>query len=290
MLNIFRNRTAVITGAASGIGLACARRCADLGMNLVLADIESARLAQSVAEFEARQTPVIGVLTDTMRKSSIEALFREATGRFGNIHLLFNNAGVVNGGTAAPVWDIPDVDWDWVLGVNLHGVRYGIQAFVPHMIGHGEDGHVINTASIAAFLPGGGPYGVSKYGVVLLSEGLSHGLRARSARIGVSVLCPGWVNTRIADAERNRPDALQSAGNGAGASLPIGTALSAGKSPDEIARVVFEAIETDRFYILPHAGWDDVVTRHAAAIVARGPAFALDTQTILARREQGIDV
>ncbi|MFM7121417.1 MAG: SDR family NAD(P)-dependent oxidoreductase [Gammaproteobacteria bacterium] len=290
MLTDFRGKTAVITGAASGIGLACARRCADAGMNLVLADIESGRLGASVAEFESRQTPVIGVLTDTMRKAAIEQLFHEATARFGNIHLLFNNAGVVNGGAPLPVWEIPDVDWDWVLGVNLHGVRFGLQTFVPHMLAHGEDGHIVNTASIAAFLPGGGPYGVSKYGVVLLSEGLSQGLRARQARIGASVLCPGWVNTRIAEAERNRPDALHSAGDRANAGLPIGTALTEGKTPEEIARVVFEAIESDRFYVLPHTGWDDVVTRHAAAIVARGPAFTQDTQSILARRDQGIDV
>jgi NAD(P)-dependent dehydrogenase (short-subunit alcohol dehydrogenase family) len=286
----FQGATAVITGGASGIGLAYARRCASLGMNLVLADIESQSLQKAVQHFEERQTKVIGVITDTMRKQSVEELFKEATSRFGNIHLLFNNAGVVNGGAPVPVWEIPDVDWDWVLGVNLHGVRYGIQTFVPHMIAHGEPGHVVNTASIAAFIPGGGPYGVSKYGVILMSEGLRHGLKARNSKIGASVLCPGWVNTRIAEAERNRPGTLSSQKNPDGAGLPIGTALSEGKSPDAIAEIVFDAIENDRFYILPHAGWDDVVTGHAAAIVARGDAFVLDTQAILARRTQGMDV
>ncbi|HAR31083.1 MAG TPA: hypothetical protein DCR65_06125 [Gammaproteobacteria bacterium] len=290
VLREFNGRTAVITGGASGIGLAYARRCASLGMNLVLADIEASALQSATSWFEERQVPVVGVITDTMRKSAIESLYQEATARFGNIHLLFNNAGVVNGGAPAPVWEIPDVDWDWVLGVNLHGVRYGLQTFVPHMIAHGEPGHIVNTASIAAFIPGGGPYGVSKFGVILMSEALSHGLRARQSRIGASVLCPGWVNTRIAEAERNRPGALASVRNPDGTGLPIGTALSDGKSPDAIAEIVFQAIENDRFYVLPHAGWDDVVTGHAAAVVARGDAFVLDTQTVLARRSKGIDV
>ena len=290
MLNDFNGRTAVITGGASGIGLAYARKCAALGMNLVLADIEANALKQAVTFFEDRQTPVLGVITDTMRKAAIESLFKDATSRFGNIHLLFNNAGVVNGGAPVPMWEIPDVDWDWVMGVNLHGVRWGIQTFVPHMLGHGEPGHVVNTASIAAFIPAGGPYGVSKYGVILMSEGLRHGLKARNANIGTSVLCPGWVNTKIAEAERNRPGTLANQGNPQGAGLPIGTALSEGKSPDDIADIVFAAIRNDTFYVLPHAGWDDVVTGHAAAIVARGDAFVLDTQAILARRAQGIDV
>ncbi len=290
MLRDFNGRTAVITGGASGIGLAYARKCAALGMNLVLADIEASALKQAVTHFEDRQTPVIGVLTDTMRKASIETLFKDATSRFGNIHLLFNNAGVVNGGTPVPMWEVPDVDWDWVMGVNLHGVRWGIQTFVPHMLEHGEPGHVVNTASIAAFIPGGGPYGVSKYGVILMSEGLRHGLKARNALVGASVLCPGWVNTKIAEAERNRPGMLANQNNAQGSGLPIGTALSEGKSPDDIADIVFAAIENDTFYILPHAGWDDVVTGHAAAIVARGDAFVLDTQAILARRARGIDV
>jgi NAD(P)-dependent dehydrogenase (short-subunit alcohol dehydrogenase family) len=286
----FQGATAVITGGASGIGLAYARKCATLGMNLVLADIEAGALQAAVAWFEERQVPVLGVITDTMRKQSVQALFDDAVRRFDRIHLLFNNAGVVNGGPPVPVWESPDVDWDWVLGVNLHGVRYGIQTFVPHMLAHGEPGHVVNTASIAAFIPGGGPYGVSKYGVLLLSEALRFDLKARNARIGASVLCPGWVNTKIAEAERNRPGALASARNPGGAGLPIGTALSEGKSPDAVADLVFDAIENDRFYILPHAGWDDVVTGHAAAIVARGDAFQFDMQSVLARRARGLDV
>jgi NAD(P)-dependent dehydrogenase (short-subunit alcohol dehydrogenase family) len=289
-MKVTRGATAVITGGASGIGLALARRCAAAGVNLVLADIETTALEQAVVWFEGRQHPVLGVVTDTRRKAAVENLLAEATARFGNVHLLFNNAGVVNGGPPLPIWEVPDADWDWVLGVNLHGVRYGIAAFVPHMLGHGEPAHVVNTASIAAFLPGGGPYGVSKHGVVLVSEALAHGLRAADAAIGVSVLCPGWVDTRIAEAERNRPGELASGRNPGNAGLDVGAALKQGKSPDAVAEAVFDAIAKDQFYVLPHAGWDDVVTGHAAAIVARGAAYQLDTQTILARRAQGTDV
>jgi NAD(P)-dependent dehydrogenase (short-subunit alcohol dehydrogenase family) len=286
----FTGTTAVITGGASGIGLALARQCAKLGINIVLADIETDALARAVSWFEDRQHPVLGVVTDTMRKDSLDGLLRDAVSRFGKVHLLFNNAGVVNGGVPVPIWEQADQDWDWVLGVNLHGVRHGLKTFVPHMLAHGEPGHIVNTASIAAFIPGGGPYGVSKYGVVLMSEALRHDLKSMGAKIGASVLCPGWVDTRIAEAERNRPGFLASARNPAGAGLSIGTALKEHKSPDAIAEIVFEAVGADRFYILPHAGWDDVVTGHAGAIVARGDAFALDTQTILARRAEGIDV
>jgi NAD(P)-dependent dehydrogenase (short-subunit alcohol dehydrogenase family) len=289
-MRISAGTTAVITGGASGIGLALARQCMTQGVNVVLADVEAGALEQAVGWFEARQHPVLGVVTDVMRKAALETLLAEATARFGKVHLLFNNAGVVNGGPPVPIWEVPDADWEWVLGVNLHGVRYGIATFVPHMLGHGEPAHVVNTASIAAFLPGGGPYGVSKHGVVLISEALAQGLKAADAAIGVSVLCPGWVDTRIAEAERNRPGGLTSSRDPGSVGLDVGEALKQGKSPDTVAEEVFRAIATDRFYVLPHAGWDDVVTGHAAAVVARGPAFALDTQTILARRARGIDV
>ena len=155
----FTGTTAVITGGASGIGLACARHCATLGINVVLADIETDALARAVSWFEDRQHPVLGVVADTMRKDSMAALLGDAISRFGKVHLLFNNAGVVNGGAPVPIWEQADQDWDWVLGVNLHGVRYGLRTFVPHMLEHGEPGHIVNTASIAAFIPGGAGMG-----------------------------------------------------------------------------------------------------------------------------------
>lgn len=286
----FEGRTAVITGGASGMGLAFAKRFAEARMNVVLADIEENALQSAVTYFEERQQPVLGVVTDTMRRDSIANLLAESTARFGKMHVLCNNAGVVNGGPPTPIWKLPDVDWDWVMGVNLYGVLYGLQTFVPHMLEHGEPGHIVNTASVAAFMPGGGPYGVSKYGVVLLSEALQGDLKSAQSEINASVLVPGWVNTRIDEAERNRPGDLANARNPDGVGLQIGDTLTQGMAPETVAEMVFDAIENERFYILPHPGWDDVVTSHAQAVVARQGPYVLDMADLMDKRAKGIDV
>lgn len=286
----FQGKTAVITGGAGGMGFAFAKKFADARMNVVLADIEESALQSAVSYFEERQQPVLGVVTDTMRRESIDQLLEQTLAEFGKVHVLCNNAGVVNGGPPTPIWELPDVDWDWVMGVNFYGVLYGLQTFIPHMLEHGESGHVVNTASIAAFIPGGGPYGVSKYGVIHLSEALQRDLTTADSKIGASVLCPGWVNTRIDEAERNRPGDLANARNPSGTGLEIGSTLTEGMSPESVADIVFDAIENDRFYILPHPGWDDVVTNHAQAIVARQGPFELDMMDLMAKRAEGIDV
>lgn len=286
----FTDTTAVITGGASGMGLAFAKRFAEARMNVVLADIEEAALQSAVSYFEDRQQPVLGVVTDTMRRDSVAALLQAAIERFGKVHVLCNNAGVVNGGPPTPIWELPDVDWDWVMGVNFYGVLYGIQTFLPHMLAHGEPGHVVNTASVAAFLPGGGPYGVSKYGVIHLSEALQRDLAALESAVGASVLVPGWVNTRIDEAERNRPGGLANANNPQGMGLQLGDTLTAGMAPEKVADMVFDAIVSRQFYILPHPGWDDVVLGHAQAIVARGAPFEADMQGLYDKRAKGIDV
>ena len=289
-MDSFEGKTAVITGGASGIGFALANQAADRQMNVVLADIEEAALQKAVVHFEERQTPVIGVKADTRQKDSLENVFQEATSKFGNIHLLFNNAGVVNAGNQTPIWELPDADWSWVMGVNFYGVLYGLQTFVPHMINHGELGHIVNTASIAAFIPGGGPYGVSKYGVISLSEQLAFDLETAGGKIGASVLCPGWVNTKIGDAERNRPGELKSEANPDGAGLGIEALLAGSKSPDDLAAHVFEAIEQSNFYIFPHSGWDYLVTDHAEAMVARGGPYQFDIVAHIASRADGKEV
>lgn len=286
----FAGKTAVITGGASGIGLALANAAADRQMNVVLADIEEAALSQAVQHFEERQCPVLGVITDTRQKTAIEKLLAETTEKFGNVHLLFNNAGVVNYGGGTPIWDLPDADWSWVMGVNFFGVLNGIQTFVPHMIAHGEEGHVVNTASIAAFIPGGGPYGVSKYGVVTLSEALAQDLETAGSNIGASVLCPGWVNTKIGDAERNRPGDLPSDVNPSGQGLGIGDLLAQSKSPEELAAQVFDAVENDRFYILPHSGWDYMLRAHTDAMLARGRVYQFNLQDHVATRSNGEEI
>ena len=286
----FQGKTAVITGGAGGMGLAFAKKFAQARMNVVLADIEEAALQEAVSYFEERQQPVLGVVTDTMRRDSIEALLAESIAEFSKVHVLCNNAGVVNGGPPTPIWALPDVDWEWVMGVNFYGVLYGLQTFVPHMLEHGEAGHIVNTASIAAFIPGGGPYGVSKYGVIHLSEALHRDLAGLNSELSASVLIPGWVNTRIDDAERNRPGGLANTNNPNSVGLEIGDTLTEGMAPEAVAEMVYDAVENDRFYILPHPGWDDVVTNHAQAVVARGAPYNLDMMDLMAKRAQGIDV
>ena len=284
----FKGKTAVITGGASGIGFALANQAALRQMNVVLADIETEALEHAIAHFEDRQVPVLGVETDTRMRESIDNLFNQATARFGNVHLLFNNAGVVNGGGPMPVWELPDEDWDWVMGVNFYGVLHGVRAFTPHMVAHGESGHIVNTASIAAFIPGSGPYGVSKHGVVILSEALARDL-AETA-IGASVVCPGWVNTNISDAERNRPDGLKSRANPDGQGLGLNALLGASKSPEALAGIVFDAIENDNFYIFPHPGWDYMLRDHTAAMLARSSVYQFDMEAHVATREAGEDI
>jgi NAD(P)-dependent dehydrogenase (short-subunit alcohol dehydrogenase family) len=286
----FAGKTAVVTGAASGIGRALAQRFVDARMQVVLADIEKDALDRAVRELEERQHRVIGVVTDTMRKESVNALAERAIAAFGKVHVLCNNAGIaaMRGGIK-PVWETSDTDWQWTMGVNFWGVLYGLQAFVPHMVGHGESGHIVNTASLAGLMPGGGPYGVSKHGVLALTESLDRDLKDRNARIGASVLCPGFVNTNIFNAERNRPAALSDKGaNVASEFTEAGRAMLAmGKQPAEVADIVFKSIEEERFYILPHPAWDEFVRSRVEHVLARGAPVQLDINDVMRRRAAG---
>jgi NAD(P)-dependent dehydrogenase (short-subunit alcohol dehydrogenase family) len=283
----FEGKTAVVTGAASGIGLALAERFAAARMNVVLADIERDALDRAVRSLEQRQHRVTGVVVNTMLEASVRDLAERAIAEFGKVHVLCNNAGVASGGEAGrAVWEIPDADWDWVMGVNFNGVLYGLRAFLPHMLGHGESGHVVNTASLAGLLPGGGPYSVSKHGVLALTEGLHRDLRLRNAAIGASVLCPGLVNTHIYDAERNRPGGSVRSEENAGAQQ-MKAMLATGKQPAEVAEVVFGAIREERFYILPHPAWDDYVRARVEHVLARSTPFTIDFEDMARRRAAG---
>src|SRR6266487_768551 len=199
----FQDKVAVVTGAASGIGRALADSSAALGMKVVLADVEERALKQAEEELQARGAEVVALRTDVSVEASVEALARLAFSTYRAVHLLFNNAGMT---LDTPLLESTLADWQWVLGVNLWGVIYGIHSFVPRMLAQGSEGHIVNTASAAGLIShaGRGSYNVSKHGVVALSETLALELAAQKAALKASVLCPGLVNTRITDAERNR--------------------------------------------------------------------------------------
>ena len=197
---------AVVTGAASGIGLATAHRFAAEGIRLVLADVEADALAAAEAAIKATGVEVLAVQTDVASPEAVDRLADAAFGTFGRVHVVFNNAGVA--ATAATLrlraWEETLADWDWTMSINLMGVVHGVRSFVPRMLEGGDEGHIVNTASIAGLATAANPYNVSKHGVVCLTEGIYRDLREMGARLSASVVCPGLINTNILDAERNR--------------------------------------------------------------------------------------
>src|SRR5262249_34655069 len=197
----FEDRVAVVTGAGSGIGRALAKHAADEGMRVVIADVELNALEETAAEVETAGAEVLVVPTDVSRADQVDALARLTYERFGAVHLLCNNAGVFQAGIT---WQRELSDWQWVMGVNFWGVLHGIRAFVPHMLDGGDEGHVVNTSSLAGLITGAysAPYIASKFAVLALTECLAHDLRAAGARIGASALVPGLVDTKIAYSTR----------------------------------------------------------------------------------------
>jgi len=253
----FAGKVAVVTGGASGIGRAMAGRFAAEGMRVVLADIEQVALDRAVAELTAGGAVAAGLRTDVSRAGDVEALAQFALDRFGAVHIACNNAGVGMGGSA---WQMTVKDWEWMLGVNLWGVIHGIRAFVPVMLAQGDECHIVNTASGAGLhvRPFLGMYAATKHAVVALSEALYHELKLTGAKVGVSVLCPAVVNTRIGESERNRPAALANEGEAANPAQMAAmeqafrAALAAGMPPEQVAEAVLEAVREERFYILTH--------------------------------------
>lgn len=262
MLQELQNRVAVVTGAGSGIGLGMARAFAAEGMRVVVADIEDAPREAAVKALAESGAQAIGVHCDVAERASVEAVRDAALSAFGAVHVVCNNAGVA-GGQPAPIWAAPQEDWDWVLGVNLMGVVYGVQTFVPVMLEQGEGGHVVNTASLAGLINGAGIYGVSKQACVGLTESLWRELQETGSGVGASVLCPGWVRTRIMESDRNRKEAPRES-----AEIPADVAaraeivkglIQAGQDPDDVGRTVARAIQDDTFYILTHPHWNNVI-------------------------------
>jgi len=250
---IAAGHVAVVTGAASGIGFALSERFCQEGMRVVMADVEEPALAEAADLLASRGAEVLPVPTDVARPEQMDRLRDRALEAFGGVHVLCNNAGVV--GELLPVWEVSQSDWDWVLGVNLWGVINGIRSFVPTLLRQ-DAAHVVNTASMAGLIPSGlGPYDVTKHGVVALSEDLYFGLRQRGAQVGVSVLCPGFVRTRIVDADRNRPGGLGEVDPSTAAVREMLRQLQdAGMEPAEVAAQVVAAVHSGRFYVLTHPG------------------------------------
>ena len=252
-------KVALVTGAASGIGLALAKRFAQEGMKLVLADIEEAPLAAAAAAIRADGARAVAVRTDVMQETEVKRMAQAAFDAYGNVHILCNNAGVGGAFGVDGVWNRTREDWEWVLGVNFWGVVHGVRHFVPRMIAKGEAGHVVNTASAAGFVSGvtGAPYTVSKFGVVALSEHLYKDLQVHQSKLSASVLCPGWVDTNIIDSARNRPaalapkDAPEPSAQAQERHEAVRAFLKSGFRPEAIAEQVVDAIRNDRFYVLP---------------------------------------
>lgn len=257
----FHDKVAVITGAASGMGRAFAERFAREGMKVVLADIEQAPLDQAVAELRAQNYEVLGVRTDVIRLDAVEELARRTLETHGKVHLVCNNAGV-EGYLDGALWEATGKDWDWTFGVNFQGVVNGVRTFLPIMLAQDDEGYMVNTASATSLVRASNMYAITKHAVRALSETLYGQLKQRGARVGISVLCPGVVNTQLFAGERNRPAEMRDPlPDGPRPSDPIRHAWFAraaeANTPAEVAEMLVQAIREERFYAYTDHEWDD---------------------------------
>lgn len=268
-----QGRVAVITGAASGLGLAMSNRFAHAGMKVVLADIQAGPLEAAVRELRAAGNDATGVVTDVTDAGAVNHLAATAFDAHGAVHVLCNNAGVVK---RARVWELTLDDWNWVLGVDFWSVVHGLRAFVPRMLGQAEGGHIVNTSSMAGLLPmpNLGAYAAAKSAVLALSLSLQTEFDQLGSSLAVSVLCPGFIATGITNSARNRPAAL--ADEAPAPAVPRTTAGAvATMTTADVAEQVVEAIIANRFWILTHDKYRTVIQQHAAGIgTAARPAPA----------------
>ncbi len=255
----FDGKVAVITGGASGMGRAFADRFGAQGCRIVIADVEDSALESAVAELQQAGVEATGVKTDVSKAKEMDALGAKVMDEFGQVNLLFNNAGVGGGGAME---DLALEDWEWILGVNLWGVIHGLRVFYPHMLAHG-DGHIVNTASIAGMTsyPNMAPYNASKHAVVTISETIYAELAERKSSLGISCLCPGIVRTNIINSERNRPEHLtrpfippEPTVDSEGRLELMAEIYTNAVKPPEVAELVFQAVVNNQFYI-----WTDPV-------------------------------
>ena len=283
----FEGQVAVVTGGASGIGRAMAQAFVAKGMKVVLADIEPGPLEETAQALRHDGGDVFAVTADVSRAADVERIGEAAIDVFGALHVACNNAGVGGGGAT---WDVDLSTWEWVLGVNLMGVVHGLRSFTPRIIDSGG-GHIVNTASMAgltspAFMS---PYNVSKHAVVTMSESMYVELQMLHPEVGISVLCPGWVRTRIAESDRNQPEAVAAAqaavdeataapGQVSGEQLKgmIDAFVAEGLQPAAVADMVVDAIEHRRFYILTHPEWQSMVRDRVDRMLSgEDPSMAL---------------
>lgn len=275
----FKSKTVVITGAASGIGRALSLRFAAEGMNLVLADIEEAPLAKVESEIRANGVKTLSVVMDVSKAEQVESLAQKSYDTFGAVHIVCNNAGVFRDSLT---WQTPLEDWKWIMGVNLWGVIHGIRSFVPRMIEQNTEGHILNTASINGFIfsPLQSVYQATKFAVVSISESLYHELNMMQSKLKVSVLCPGWVKTKIWEAGRNRPNNLggESFVSAYAPNLPPMLAsmeqekvkaIDQAPLPEDVAEQALAAIRDEQFYILNHPEYDRFIRTRMQNILNR---------------------
>jgi len=266
-------KVAVVTGAASGIGSGMCEAFVEAGMRVVLSDVEQQALERTTRALRTAGADVHAVVTDVAKPDQVEALADETLRTYGAVHVVCNNAGV--GTETIPSWNGTLDDWAWVLGVNLMGVIYGVRTFLPILINQGAGGHIVNTASLAGLVSGENTmYAVTKFGVVALSEGVYLELKRGGYLPGISVLCPGFVDTNILNSARNRPPEL--AASAAPMTGPIidafrqwfGDQVKQGLSPRRVGDQVLAAILDDRFYILTHPDWNPLIERRMQNILA----------------------
>jgi NAD(P)-dependent dehydrogenase (short-subunit alcohol dehydrogenase family) len=266
-MRAFEGKTAVVTGAGSGIGLGLARTFARQGMAVVLCDLHGGRLDAALAEVRGLGARAIAVATDVSDRAAVEHAAQETVKAFGAVHVVCNNAGVTLHGKS--VADVSAQEWDWIVGVNLYGVIHGVQTFLPLIRAHGGEGHIVNTASISGFHVRrgrrSGAYAVTKYAVVALSESLNNDLL--DTPIGVSVLAPAAVNTRIHTSAANRPARFggpyENPGNN-----PLGEEIKSGLHPDEVGERVLRAIRNRELYVFTHMQSREWLRERHAAIDA----------------------
>ncbi|MCP3912768.1 MAG: SDR family NAD(P)-dependent oxidoreductase [Actinomycetia bacterium] len=273
-------KTAVVTGAGSGMGRAMALRFARAGMNVVLADVNDDAMGAVAAEAGELGAQALTQHTDIADLVANADLLDAAVDGFGQVNVVCLNAGVT--GSAGLSWTLSADDWSWSLGILLDGVIHGVRTFVPHLVEHG-DGHVVTTASIAGHIAGvyAAPYMVAKHGVASLSESLYHELKADGSSVGVTCLCPGFVNTNIVQAARERGAEAGAAQDAAGEKWldMSGRALSGGLDPEVVGDMVHDAILANQFWLFTDQMWDDAIAKRADAILNRqSPVMGMPTR------------